>query len=85
MWYCMKLMKVSWLDRVINEKVLNHVNTKRTILSNNKKSYRITGHVLQHIGLAQLTIKGIDKEKRATGTPRYMCIEQIVKDRYGQI
>ena len=52
MWCYRKLLKINWVDILINEKVLNLVNEKRSLYTIAKKRrYRLMGHTLSHEGL----------------------------------
>ena len=54
-----KLLKISWVDRVTNEDVLNLVNEKRSLHASIKRLRdRLIVHTLRHEGLAGTILEG---------------------------
>jgi len=69
MWRRMK--RVSWMDKITNEKILTKVGEKRQLISvirNRKKNW--IGHVLRGKGLLREVMEGRMEGKRARGRPR---------------
>ena len=53
MWCYRKLLKISWVDKVTNEGVLNLVKEKRSLCASTKRLRdRLIGHAVRHEGLA---------------------------------
>jgi len=81
MWCYRRMMKISWEDRITNEKVLEHVNEKRSILKViQRRRDKMIGHLLRHGGLALLILEGMAEGKKARGRPRYTYMQQICRD-----
>ena len=70
-WVWRRLKKVSWEDKMSNEKVLEAVVERRriveTIVRRKKNSI---GHVVRGDGLLKLVLEGRMENKRARGRPR---------------
>ena len=59
MWYCIRMEKISWTDRVRNEEVLLRVNEQRNILHEiSKRKANWIGHILRRNCLLQQVIEG---------------------------
>jgi len=67
MWMWRRMERVSWMDKITNEEILNKVGEKRQLISvirNRQKNW--IGHVLRGEGLLREVMEG----KRARGRPR---------------
>jgi len=67
------MQKISWTDRIINEKVLERVLEKRSMWKSIKKRRNEwIGHILSHKGLLLgLVLKGIVDGKNHRGNQNY--------------
>ena len=75
------MIKVSWVERITNEEILNRVQEERSIWNIIKKRRdRMIGHILRHGGLIQMIIERMVQGKRSKGSPRHTYVEQIVGD-----
>lgn len=58
MWCYKRMEKISWTDRVINEKVLERVSERKSIWKNiHKIRNELIGHTLKHEGLLGLILE----------------------------
>ena len=63
MWYYRKLVKIRWVDKVTNEKVLNVVKKKISLYASIKRRRdKIIGHIVRYEGLTgtvlECTVEG---------------------------
>ncbi|XP_068082188.1 uncharacterized protein [Anabrus simplex] len=81
MWCYRRILKVSWIDRITNEEVLNRIGERRSIWLNlTKRSDRMRGHILRRPGLVQLVHEGSVGSKNGRGRPGYDYDKQIRAD-----
>ena len=81
MWCYRRMMKIKWIDRVSNEKVLRRVEEKRSLLKTLKRRRDILiGHITRRDALMKTIIEGQIDGKRGKGRSRMCYIEQIIKD-----
>jgi len=73
--------KISWIDKVTNDKVLRRVNEHRQILNSIwQRKHRLTGHVLRHDGLLHEIIVGRMKGKPTRGRRRIQMLHDLAND-----
>ena len=76
-----KLLKISWVDKVKNEEVLNLLKEKRSIYARIKRHHdRLIGHTLRHEGLAGTILVGIVEGRNRKGRQRIEYVKQIIDD-----
>ena len=81
MWRYRKLFKISWVDKVTNEEVLNLVKEKRNLYASIKRCRdRMIGHILRHEGLEGTLLEGTVEGLRWKGRKRLQYVKQIIDD-----
>jgi hypothetical protein len=87
MWMWRRMERVSWMDKITNEEILNKVGEKRQLISvirNRQKNW--IGHVLRGEGLLREVMEGRMEGKRVRGRPRKgMLDELLVELSYGNM
>ena len=74
-------MKIRWVDRVTNEKLLRLVGEERCFWRLLMKGRdRFVGHILGHPGIASLVMEGRVEDKNCRGGPRLEYVIQIASD-----
>ena len=65
------MMRLSWLKKISNERVLYMVGTERSLLvTSRKRQLRFVGHVVRKGGLEKLGLEGKINVKRQRGRQR---------------
>ena len=83
MWVWRKMEGVVWRDKMSNEKVLEAVGEKRSILHVIlDRQKRWIGHNLRRGGLLQEVIEGKMDGKRGQGRPRWGMLDDLKKGSY---
>jgi len=83
--------KIKWTEMKANEKVLDLVKEKRTLLNNfRSRRWNMIGHTLGHNKeLHSIILEGMIEGKRGRGRPRTCYISQVIKytrvDSYKQL
>ena len=81
MWCYRKLLKISWVDKVTNEEVLNLVKEKSNLYASIKRRRdRLIGHSLRHEGLAGTILEGTVEGHNGKGRQRLEYMKQIIDD-----
>ena len=71
MWFYRRMLRISYVDRVTNEEVLQGMNTTRQLIDNIKKrQMKFLGHQIRRKSLEHLSLTGKFKGKRAKGGQR---------------
>ena len=71
MWIWRKMLKISWLQKVTNQEILNMVHEERNMISSiHQHNHNWIGHVLRHDGLLNKIIEGRIEGKRERGRKR---------------
>jgi len=71
MWMWRRMERVSWMDKITNEEILNKVGEKRQLISVTRiRQKNWVGHVLRGAGLLREVMEGRMEGKRARGRPR---------------
>ena len=76
MWFLRRMLKISWTEKVSNERVLTIANAKRKFLHTIKKrKMTFLGHVMRKKGIENLSLTGKVEGKKARGRQRttYLC------------
>ncbi|XP_049828694.1 uncharacterized protein LOC126267466 [Schistocerca gregaria] len=80
-WCCRRMLKIRWVDHIINKEVLNRIGEKRNLWHNlTRRGDWLAGHVLRHQGITNLVLEGSVEGKNHRGRPRDEYTEQIQKD-----
>ena len=82
LWCYCRMLKVSWVDRVTNEEILNRLGVKAdlwNILTARRNKW--VGHLLRHDGLVKIILEGTVEGKNSRGRPRLNYITQVMKDK----
>ena len=78
MWIWRKMEKISWRDRMSNEKVLGLVKEKRSIMNIiTERKKRWIGHILRGNGLLREVTEGRMIGKRPRGRKRAMMLDNL--------
>ena len=81
MWCYRRMLKVRWVDKVLNEEVLRRVDEKRSLWRHlTKRRDRLVGHILRHEGLVNMVLEGSVWGKNGVGRPRLEYSKQIQED-----
>ena len=78
MWFLRRMLKVSWTDRISNERVLTVANVKQKMLETIKnRKMTFLGHVMRRKGVENLSLTGKMEGKRARGRQRMTYLSNI--------
>ena len=81
MWCYRKLLKISWVDIVTIEEVLNLVKEKRSLYISIKRCRdRLIRLTLKHEGLAGTISEGTVEGRKRKGRQRLEYVKQIIDD-----
>ena len=83
MWMWKRMEKVSWMDKITNEEILNKVGEKRQLISvirNRQKNW--IGHVLRGEGLLREVMEGRMEGKRSRDRPRKGMLDELLVESY---
>src|SRR5215469_11520234 len=79
-WFWRRLLKVSWIDRISNEIILERINSSREIMKQIRhKQLRILGHILREQNLKTRVLTGTTGRKKPKGRPRTTFMDGLVK------
>ena len=74
MWIWMRMLKISWVDKVSNAEVLQKVQENKSILDTlQRRKFRWIGHILRHDSLLRDIIEGRMKGKLQGEANGYKC------------
>ena len=74
-----RMERVSWMDKITNEEMLNKVGEKRQlirVIRNKQKNW--IGHVLKGEGLLREVMEGRMEVKRVRGRPRKGMLDELL-------
>ena len=78
MWFLRRMLKISWTEKISNERVLTMANVKRQLLQTIKKrKMTFLGHVMRRKGIENLSLTGKVEGKKARGRQRIMYLSNI--------
>src|SRR5215469_10866393 len=76
MWFWRRLLKVSWIERISNEIILEIMKSSREIMKQiRQKQLRFLGHILREQKLENRVLTG----RRPKGRPRTTYMDGLVK------
>jgi len=78
MWLYRRMMRISWIKKVSNEKVLQMVKKERSLLRTiRKRQLKFVGHVIRKEGLEKLILEGKIEGKRQRGRQRLRYMDGL--------
>ena len=76
MWLYMRMLKISWTDRVRNDEVLHRAGTKTEITTAiRQQQLRFLGHVMRLQQLENVCVYGRVEVRRGRGRPRLKLVD----------
>ena len=73
-------MRVSWIERISNEIILERMNFSREIMKQiRQKQLRFLGHILREQKLESRVLTGTTGRRRPKGRPRTTYMDGLVK------
>jgi len=86
MWIWRKMEKISWMEHITNEEVLNMVDEERDIIRTIRERQRKwIGHTLRSDSLLRTVIEGRMEGRKTAGRPRQMMLDWMMKDGYSRL
>jgi Reverse transcriptase (RNA-dependent DNA polymerase)/Endonuclease/Exonuclease/phosphatase family len=87
MWIWRKMERVSWMEKITNEEVLQMIEEKRSLIGTIKRRQRKwIGHILRSDTLLRDIIEGRMEGKRTEGRPRTMLLDwMMTKEGYSRL
>src|SRR5215469_3646122 len=80
MWFWRRLLRVSWIERISNEIILERMNSSRKIMKQiRQKQLRFLGHILREQKLESRFLTGTTGRRRPKGRPRTTYMDGVVK------
>ena len=78
MWFLRRMFKISYLDRVTNEEVLEMAGVDRELMQAiTRRRMNFLGHVIRKGKMECLVLEGLIEGKRARGRQRETYIDRI--------
>src|SRR5215469_5114643 len=79
-WFWRRLLKVSWIERISNEIILERMNTSRKIRKQiRQKRLTFLGHILREQMLESRVLTGTTGRRKPKGRPRNAYMDGLVK------
>ena len=87
MWIWRKMLKISCIQRVTNQEILNMTHEERNVINSiHQRQHNWIGHVIRHDGLLNRITEGGIVEKRGRRRKRQQMIDDIKdKEKYGNL
>src|SRR5215469_2931664 len=80
MWFWRRLLRVSWIDRISNEIILERMNSSREIMKQiRQKQLRFLGHIVREQKLESRVLTGTTRRRRPKSRPRTTYMDGLVK------
>src|SRR5215469_2634837 len=80
MWFWRRLLRVSWIERISNEIILERMNSSREIMKQiRQKQLRFLGHILRKQKLERRILSETAVRRRSKGRPRTTYMNGLVK------
>src|SRR5215470_6270344 len=80
MWFWRRLLRVSWIERISNEIILERKNSSWEIMKQvRQKQLRFLGHILREQKLESRVLTGTTGRRRPKGRPRPTYLDGLVK------
>lgn len=78
MWFLRRMMRISWIERLTNQEVLERAGAKRFLLTGiRKRQLEFLGHIMRKEALEHLSVTGKINGRRSRGRQRLTYIESI--------
>ena len=80
MWFLRRMLRISWMEHVTNESVLERPGTRREMMrSIRQKQLRFLGHVLREGKLENVCVTGRIEGNRGRGRPRLKYTDTLAR------
>ena len=80
MWFYRRIMRISWVDHVSNERVLQRAGARREMLTSiRKRQLRFLGHVMREEQLESVCLMGKVDGRRGRGRPRIKFVDGLAR------
>ena len=80
MWFWRRVLKVSWTEKVRNEKILERMGTSRELIKLIKqRQLGFVGHIMREQGIESICLTGTSNGKRPKGRPRLTYLDGLVR------
>jgi len=78
MWFYRRMLRISYMDRITNEEVLNQMERKRELLDTiRERQLKFLGHQVRKEGIEMLALTGRVEGKRARGGQRLTFLQNF--------
>jgi len=83
MWIWRRMLKISWVDKVLKAEVLQKVQENKSIFDTvQHRKFRWIGHMLRHDSLLRDIIQGRIKGKATRGRKRLQMLRNVISKSY---
>ena len=80
LWLCRRMLKISWTERVSNERVLQRAGAGREMVKKiRQRQLRFLGHVMRLEQLESVCVAGKVEGRRGRGRPRMKLVDSLAK------
>ena len=80
MWLYRRMLKISWVDHVSNEQVLQRAGAEREIMASlRQRQLRFLGHTMREQQLESLCLMGKVEGRRGRGRPRIKFVDRLAR------
>ena len=80
MWFYRRILRISWVDHVSNERVLQRAGARREMLTGiRKRQLRFLGHVMREEQLESVCLMGKVDGRRGRGRPRIKFVDGLAR------
>ena len=78
MWFLRRMLRIQWVEKLANEKVMEKARTKRELLNNSMgRQLRFIGHVLGEGGIVERVAEGEITGQKARGRQRQKMLDNM--------
>ena len=80
MWLLRRMLRISWTERISNERVLHQAGAKREIVKTiRERQLRFLGHVMRRQQMENICMVGKVEGRRGRGRPRVKFLDSLAK------
>ena len=80
LWLYRRMLKISWTERVSNERVLHRTGARREMVRKiRQRQLRFLGHVMRLEQLESVCVTGKVEGRRGRGRPRMKLVDSLAK------
>ena len=80
MWLLRRMLRISWVERVTNEQVLQRAEAEREIMKSiRQRQMRFLGHAMRQEEMENLCLTGKVEGRRGRGRPRTKFLDSLAK------